>query len=60
MNIRNRKTLPNFEKLHYLRNAESSWIVQWLGLCTFTARGPKSVPGWGTEIPQAALHGKKK
>ena len=59
VNIRNRKTLPNFEKLHYLRNAESFLIVQWLGLCTFTARGPESVPGWGTEIPQAVLRGQK-
>ena len=26
----------------------------------FHCRGPGSVPGWGTEIPQAAWHGPKK
>ena len=26
---------------------------QWLGLRTFTAEGPGSIPGWGTKIPQA-------
>ena len=29
-------------------------MVQWLGLCTFTAEGPRSIPGQGTKIPQAA------
>jgi len=33
--------------------------VQWLGLCAFTAEGLGSIPGWGSEIPQAARHGKK-
>ena len=27
--------------------------VQWLGLRALTAKGPASVPGWGTKIPQA-------
>lgn len=30
----------------------SSLVAQWLGLSTFGCRGPGSVPGWGTEIPQ--------
>ena len=63
VNIRNRKTLPNFEKLHYLRNAESFLIVHWLGLCIFTAEGPGSIPGWGTKILQSqstAIKKKKK
>ena len=29
---------------------ENSLAVQWLGLGTFTARGPASVPGQGTKI----------
>ena len=31
----------------------SSFVVQWLGLCAFTALGPGSIPGQGTKIPQA-------
>ena len=27
--------------------------VQWLGLHTFTAKGPGLIPGWITQIPQA-------
>ena len=27
--------------------------VQWLELCTFTAKGPGSIPVWGTKIPNA-------
>ena len=34
--------------------------VQWLGLHSFTAEGPGSIPGWGTKIPQAAWHSPKK
>ena len=30
-------------------------VVQWLGLCSFIAKGP----GWGTKIPQAAWPKKK-
>ena len=30
----------------------NSLVVQWLGLCTFTAQGLISLPGWGSEIPQ--------
>ena len=28
-------------------------MVQWLGLCAFTAVGPGAIPGWGTKIRQA-------
>ena len=31
----------------------NSLVVQWLGLCTLTAKSPGSIPGWGTKIPQA-------
>ena len=37
----------------------TSLAVQWLGLCAFTAKGPGSVTGQGTEIPQATQHGQK-
>ena len=43
--------MNNF-KLH----VGNSLVVQWLGLCTFTAKGLGSIPGWGTKIPQ---HGQK-
>ena len=33
--------------------------VLWLGLGTFIARATVSIPGWGTEIPQAAWHSQK-
>ena len=32
----------------------TSLAVQGLGLRTFTAEGPGSIPGWGTEMPQAS------
>ena len=35
-------------------------VVQWLGLCTFTAEGVGSIPGWGTNILQEAWRGRKK
>ena len=35
-------------------------MVQWLGLRTFADEGAGSIPGWGTEIPQAAVHGQIK
>ena len=37
----------------------TSLVVQWLGLRAFTAEGPGSVPGWGTEIPQAVRGSQK-
>ena len=33
--------------------------IWWLGVGAFTAEGPGSIPGWGTEIPQATQHGQK-
>ena len=35
-------------------------VIQWLGLCAFTAEGPDSVPGLGTKISQDAKQKKKK
>ena len=32
----------------------NSLLVQWIGLCVFTAEGADSIPGRGTKIPQAA------
>ena len=37
----------------------TSLAVQWLGLHASTAGGVGSIPGQGTEIPQAAWHGQK-
>ena len=36
-----------------LYNVGNSLGVQWLGLCTFTAKGPGSIPGQGTKILKA-------
>ena len=38
----------------------SSWAVQWLRLCAFTAEDPGSSPGRETKIPQAMQHSKRK
>ena len=43
-----------------MRLLGTSLAVQWVGLSTFTAEGPGSIPGWGTKIPQAAQRGQKK
>ena len=34
--------------------------VQWLELCTSTARDMGLIPGWGTKIPQGRWQGQKK
>ena len=39
------------------KSTGNALVIQWLGYGTFTAEGPGSVPGWGTEILQAAWHG---
>ena len=38
----------------------SSLVVQWLGLCTFTAEVLGSISGWRTKIPQAMWPDQKK
>ena len=38
----------------------NSLAVQWLGLGTFTAGGPGSIPDWCSKIPQAMSQGQKK
>ena len=45
-------------QMHKSKCQGSSLVVQWLGLCTFTARGLGSIPGWGTKILQAMCQGK--
>ena len=35
-------------------------MVQWLGLCSFTAKGLNSILGQGTKIPEADASLKKK
>ena len=43
-----------------LNKIATSLAVQWLGPCAFTAEGLGSIPGLGTNIPQAAQHSQKK
>ena len=38
----------------------SSLAVQWLRLCTSSAGGEGSIPGYGTKIPHAVQHSQKK
>ena len=50
------------KKRQYLemnKHVENFLVVQWLGLGTFTALGPDSIPSWGTKTPQAEKHGQK-
>ena len=42
------------------RSARNYLVVQWLGLCAFTAKGLGLIPGWGTKIPQAMQLSQKK
>ena len=37
----------------------NSLAVQWLGLHASTARVTGLIPGWGTKVLQAMLHGQK-
>ena len=46
--------------LNFKRSWGNSLLVQWLGLRALTARGPGSIPGWRTKIPQDTWHGQKK
>ena len=39
---------------------QTSLVIQWLRLCTFTAEGTGSIPGPGTKIPQAVWCGQGK
>jgi len=43
-----------------ITKTENPLVVHWLGLCTFTAEGWGSVPGWETKIPQAERRGQNK
>ena len=38
----------------------NSLVVQWLGLCTFTAEGPGLIPGQGTKIHKTRSSARKK
>ena len=37
---------------YILTSVGNSLAIQWLGLHALTAKGPGSIPGWGTKIPQ--------
>ena len=47
------------KETHRLSKQRDSQVIQWLRLCAFTAQGVGSIPGQGTEIPQAASGAKK-
>ena len=34
-------------------------MIQWLGLLPVAAKGPGSIPGWGTKVPQASQYSQK-
>ena len=55
-------TLETNEKIENLNKEMdgNSLVAQWLRLCAFTADGSGSIPGWGTEILQAAQSSQKK
>ena len=42
------------KKKYQIQFPQNSLVVQWLGLCAFTAEGTGSIPGRGSRIPQAA------
>ena len=42
---------PRCQSIKNTKNNRNSLVVQWLGLRAFTAEGPGSIPGGGTQIP---------
>ena len=54
------KILSIHQNLDLELNLGNSLAVQWLGLGTFTAKVPGSIPGQGTKIPQAKSLGQKR
>ena len=59
------KTLWYIQRIEYYAAVKknevgTSLVVQWLRLCASTARGPGSIPGWGTKILRVAVRPKKK
>ena len=52
--------LPPSSKKETKAQTENSLVVQWLRLCTFTAKGEGSIPGGKIKTPpQAKGHGQK-
>ena len=39
--------------------SENFLVVQWIGLCAFTAEGLSSIPHGRIKVPEASLHGQK-
>ena len=54
--LNQKKTNPLEKK----RLGGNSLAVQWLELHAFVAKGPHSIPGQGTKIPQVVGNGQKK
>ena len=58
---RGRQILCDITYMWNLKNKTGNSLVdQWLGLHAFTVKGPDSIPGRGTNIPQAAWQAKNK
>ena len=49
----------HIELLNLNNKDGASLLVQWLGLCTSTARGVGLISGWGTKTSHAAQCSKK-
>ena len=45
------------QRVRHLR--VTSLSLPGIRICTFTAEGPASIPGWGTKIPQLSRHDEK-
>ena len=52
--------ISHVELFKLIKIRGNSLVVQWLGLCAFTAEGLGSVSGWGTKILQAVQRGLNK
>ena len=50
---------PHKWAIEIISATENFLTVQWLGLGTFTGKGPSSVPGRGTKIPQTVQSANK-
>ena len=58
-----KKLINKLKKNTFIKEKCYKWdslAVQWLGLGAFTAKGPGSIPGWGTKIPEATWGDQKK
>ena len=57
LSLKNVSFNKRFFKITHARNSR---VVQWLGLCPFTAKGEGLIPGRGTKNPRRLEAGSKK